>query len=103
MPENTVSVTRPGKWGNRFKLGDYVKIGGGTGIDMWACLITTKEYATPYYTHLDTVEKVISAYKLYMERYPARDLHELKGRNLACFCPLNKPCHADVLLELANK
>jgi hypothetical protein len=27
---------------------------------------------------------------------------ELAGKNLACFCPLDQPCHADVLLELAN-
>jgi hypothetical protein len=27
----------------------------------------------------------------------------LRGKNLACWCPLDKPCHADVLLELANK
>ncbi|XAZ30649.1 DUF4326 domain-containing protein [Paenarthrobacter ureafaciens] len=27
---------------------------------------------------------------------------ELAGKDLACWCPLDKPCHADVLLELAN-
>ena len=27
----------------------------------------------------------------------------LKGKNLACWCPLNQPCHADILLELANR
>jgi hypothetical protein len=27
---------------------------------------------------------------------------ELAGKNLACWCPLDQPCHADVLLELAN-
>jgi hypothetical protein len=26
----------------------------------------------------------------------------LRGKNLACWCPLDQPCHADVLLELAN-
>ena len=26
----------------------------------------------------------------------------LKGKDLACFCPLDQPCHADVLLEIAN-
>jgi len=26
----------------------------------------------------------------------------LAGKNLACFCALDKPCHADVLLEIAN-
>ncbi len=27
---------------------------------------------------------------------------ELRGRDLACYCPLDEPCHADVLLEIAN-
>ncbi len=26
----------------------------------------------------------------------------LAGRDLACWCPLDQPCHADVLLEVAN-
>jgi Domain of unknown function (DUF4326) len=30
-------------------------------------------------------------------------LPALRGKNLACFCPLDQPCHADVLLELANQ
>jgi hypothetical protein len=29
-------------------------------------------------------------------------LDELRGRDLACWCPLDEPCHADVLLEIAN-
>lgn len=28
---------------------------------------------------------------------------EVRGKNLACFCRLDQPCHADVLLELANR
>lgn len=24
------------------------------------------------------------------------------GKDLACWCPINQPCHADVLLRLAN-
>ena len=27
----------------------------------------------------------------------------LRGKNLACWCPLDQPCHADVLLDLANR
>lgn len=35
--------------------------------------------------------------------YPhVKDIGELAGRDLACWCPLDQPCHADVLLELAN-
>jgi len=31
------------------------------------------------------------------------NLGKLKNRPLGCFCPLNEPCHADVLIEEANK
>ena len=27
---------------------------------------------------------------------------ELRDRDLACYCPLDEPCHADVLIEIAN-
>lgn len=27
---------------------------------------------------------------------------ELRGKNLACWCPLDGPCHADVLIDVAN-
>jgi hypothetical protein len=33
---------------------------------------------------------------------PPSDFAELRGRDLACWCPLDGPCHADVLLEIAN-
>ena len=28
---------------------------------------------------------------------------DLRGHDLACWCPLDQPCHADVLLGLANR
>lgn len=30
-------------------------------------------------------------------------LSPLRGKNLMCWCPLDRPCHADVLLGLANQ
>jgi hypothetical protein len=30
-------------------------------------------------------------------------LGRLRGRDLACWCSLDEPCHADVLLDLANR
>jgi hypothetical protein len=38
----------------------------------------------------------------YLDEVPV-DLEEIRGKNLACWCPLDRACHADVLLELANK
>lgn len=32
----------------------------------------------------------------------ARELSSLRGHDLVCWCPLDSPCHADVLLEIAN-
>jgi len=46
-----------------------------------------------------------TAVRLYEDWLPTSglDVSELRGKNLACFCPLSEPCHADVLLRLANK
>ena len=35
--------------------------------------------------------------------FPWSDVAELRGKDLACWCPLDQPCHADVLLEIANR
>ena len=47
---------------------------------------------------------VVRSYMSLMERRNVirAGLAELRGRDLACWCPLASPCHADVLLELAN-
>ena len=35
-------------------------------------------------------------------QYLLDHVEELRGHDLACWCPLGQPCHADVLLEIAN-
>ena len=30
------------------------------------------------------------------------EINELRGKDLTCWCPLDQPCHADVLPKLAN-
>jgi hypothetical protein len=77
-PPNTVYVGRPTKWGNPFSIGERF-----------------------------TREQAVAAYRPYIqamiEAKPEKyDLNELNGKKLACWCPLDQPCHADVLLELAN-
>jgi hypothetical protein len=34
---------------------------------------------------------------------PVDIVEALRGRNLACWCSLDMPCHADVLLRIANQ
>ena len=75
IPEDAVYVGRPSKWGNPFSIG---KDG--------------------------TRDQVITAYIAWfaLNKKLHLDLSELNGKDLVCWCaPL--PCHADVLLELANK
>jgi len=43
------------------------------------------------------VDKLMERRKVVLSGLPS-----LRGKNLACWCPLDQPCHADVLLELAN-
>jgi hypothetical protein len=95
LPENTVSVTRPGKWGNPFKVGEPI----------WDPRKETMSLVTP-----QTKEQCLDLYRIYMEgglkkrdTWMSKHIDELRGKNLACFCPLDQPCHADVLLELANQ
>jgi len=79
MPENTVSVCRPGKWGNPFRV----------GVDGTAAECVAKFQADVFSTNPRV-------------GFKWEDLDELRGKNLACFCPIGSPCHADVLLEWAN-
>jgi len=77
MPAGAVYVGRPGKWGNRFGADDTP--GNRTGA--------------------------VALFRLWVNQHPgyaAAARTELAGRDLACWCPLDRPCHADVLLEIAN-
>ena len=96
MPPNTVRVARPGKWGNKFKIGDTVQRLGGENV----CeTFTVRSRAHAVKLFRDWMELALVQHPQIMR--PALD--ELRGKNLACWCPLDQPCHADVLLELANR
>jgi hypothetical protein len=87
-PENTVVVSRPSKWGNPHRIDAYqsaTKAVARFEDDLKACI------ANPWGQPHDIGFRII-----------AESLDELRGKNLACWCPTGSPCHADVLLELAN-
>ena len=75
MPEGAVYVGRPTKWGNPFIVG----------------MRGTPDRSTAVRQFASECGSIIDAARL-----------ELRGKDLACFCPLYQPCHADVLLEIAN-
>lgn len=96
MPENTVYVGRPTKWGNPFQVirdGRFWTVVDNNEVhyDTWP----NKHSAT-----LHTVSLFAMDVELGLAPYP---LDELRGKDLACWCPLDQPCHADVLLEIANR
>jgi len=94
MPENTVSVTRPGTFGNPFTVKEAQDAGYEDGRKM--ALFGFKEWLS---------EKGNDFNNLLPEKRKKllENMHKLKGKNLACFCKEGEPCHADVLLELANR
>lgn len=90
MPADTVKVSRPTKWGNPYRIGETFHVG-------------------PAYSGRDDVvrdaEHACRLYRRWLFNLrSARELvAPLRGKNLACWCPLDQPCHADILLELANQ
>ena len=92
MPDNTVKVARPGKWGNPFKVGSYIC--SGSGFDFAQVKVESRADAVMAFRDMLTMP---------IRCYPFdEEIAALRGKNLACFCPLDQPCHADVLLEIAN-
>lgn len=86
MPANTVYVGRPTMWGNPF--GVHAEDGGGEAA---AQLFQDWLYGS----HPQTEP---------VRRQWIRDhIDALRGKHLACWCASGQACHADTLLELANK
>lgn len=71
---DAVVVARPSKWGNPFAVGDDGVPDAETAVECFEGM----------YGLID-------------------DLDQLRGKDLACWCPLDQPCHADILLEWANR
>ncbi len=114
MPPNTVSVTRPGKFGNPFKLiGDLIYIDAGHRRKIFSKWVLF--YHDGGYTQADVVElfkkcllqeNFIGIGKVEKEvvskfNYMRDHKEDLRGKNLACFCA-SEPCHASELIKYCN-
>ena len=88
LPRGTKYVGRPTKWGNPFAVG----IGAQTP------LLTRDKVVQMYARWLAGLYPEVS------RKPPSVGAirSELRGRDLACWCPLACRCHADVLLKVAN-
>ena len=81
MPENAIYVGRPTVWGNPYVVGSQLMSGETL-----------------------TADKAVALYEQHLrDNFNERDIrHCLRGKDLACWCPPDQPCHADVLLRIAN-
>jgi hypothetical protein len=81
MPANAIYVGRPTVWGNPYVVGSQLMNGETL-----------------------TAEKAVALYEQHLaDNFNERDIrHCLRGKDLACWCALDQPCHADVLLRIAN-
>lgn len=83
MPENTVYVGRGTKWGNPWRVEDGMTPKGA----VWRYRDAVTGPLRALAPHLPAPEEVRA---------------ELAGKNLACWCPPDQPCHSEVLLAIAN-
>lgn len=81
---STVVVTAPTKWANPWQLGPS----------------TTRDQAVDLYRRWLLGCMGDDFWRQRQELLAS--LPELRGQDLACWCPLDMACHADVLLEIAN-
>lgn len=111
MPENTKCVDRTSKYGNPFKVkGDMIYADASHRrkiMDLWV------HFSGPFPKE-EIMDELMKLYRAWVlgasfnqvvrpRTFTTEQMrYELTGKNLACFCSLDHPCHADVLLKLAN-
>jgi len=83
-PKNTVYVGRPTKWGNPHSVCEKNYKGYQMAVALFIASLRAVNRRKENAAYIEMAKK------------------ELKGRNLMCWCPLDMPCHGDVLLEIAN-
>ncbi|MDX0601669.1 DUF4326 domain-containing protein [Sinorhizobium medicae] len=85
-------VGRPGPWGSPFVVGKHGD--ASHCVDLYKALLAglLRVGGDP------DIEALART-----RRFVAENVHELRGKNLACWCRPGAPCHADVLLQVANR
>ena len=100
MPEGAVNVTRPTIWGNPFIHDDPAQ-----AVTAYREYITRSQ--TAFKMGPDALRFATNVHKQSLHwdfpDYIRERIEQLRGKDLVCWCALNNPCHADVLLELANQ
>lgn len=122
MPANTIYVGRPTRWGNPFNFAssdncwNALALGcrGDAKGRREASVKAFRQWIAPPKGRIKEMEfgvvmeakgkKVPIGPRAKAGEAPSHDeiRKALRGKNLACWCALDQPCHADALLEIAN-
>ena len=89
MPPNTIYVGRPSKWANPFT------------VEKWGREQAVEMLRTALEGPVNPIQAA-AFMAVWDKRLTPEAILGLRGKNLACWCPIDQPCHADVLLEVAN-
>lgn len=98
-----IRVARPSRWGNPVRVGTAVQV-TPKGRRQW--LRPSEARARDWITGKADREFAVAAFRLYvLQRLRSEPgwLEPLRGRDLACYCDFDGPCHADVLIKEANR
>ena len=96
------SVARPTRWGNPFTVAGAIENEFVTSNDS---LTKQRRFVVGcFHSWLTEGENSLWWFESGRQQHQwiVANLHVLRGRDLACWCPLSDPCHADVLIEFAN-
>ena len=99
MPPNTKKVDRSTKWGNPFTVAGCREAGYiGTDAEIAArCVEAFRVWLGPLWRNNWQGPESEATRRAILD-----NIADLRGKNLACWCLPGAPCHADVLLEIAN-
>ena len=89
MPPGAVVVSRPSRFGNPWSAAK-AREAGFTGTDAELAVMCVGMFRNGMRAGLPVCQPIIAG------------LPALRGKTLVCWCPVDRECHGDVLLELAN-
>jgi hypothetical protein len=108
MPLNAVAVGRGSEWGNPYKISVVTIMSGARkGEKEWWVENANINGVYMFKTRAEAQSAAVKLFRHWIEHnapmnYKDRARLALRGRDLACWCALDQPCHADALLEIAN-
>lgn len=103
-PDDVVVVARPSRWGNPFLVRDMLAAEwcqteeeAVDGVVRWFDYWLDGEYSDPAYRSfmLPDLEP--------RRRWMLDNLPQLRGKRVACYCPLTAACHGDSLARRARR